>query len=73
MHKSQQATIVSQLLDSLRTDILEAIREGRVPEEWDGIELRQYIADKALENIVCCAMPRKRLKDYRNALVVRNL
>jgi hypothetical protein len=55
-------------------------RIGDMPEEWDGIEIRQYVADKLraeafLSPEALRARPfwKTRAKDYRNEVIVRNL
>jgi len=45
---------------------------GMMPDEWDGIELRQYIADKFTEQI-SSSFSGKRKKDYINTVNVTNL
>ena len=43
----------------------------KMPEEWDGIELREYVADKFTESKA--APSERRFRDYRNEVLVRNL
>ncbi len=54
-------SVLSQILGSL----------GRVPDEWDGHELRQWLADKFSNE--ASDMPRPRMRDYENAAIVHNL
>jgi hypothetical protein len=51
-----------------------------MPDEWDGIELRQFIANKFAAQCRSMSMPagltaadRKRKRDYENEVLVRNL
>lgn len=37
---------VLELFESVQRTVTTAIQEGRIPERWDGHELRQYVADK---------------------------
>lgn len=46
---------------------------GHVPAEWDGIELRQYPADRAADQFPIRKMERTRMKEYRNTVIVNNL
>lgn len=52
----------------------------KCPEEWDGIELRQLIADSFLARVSSVTFragltpgDRKRRSDYKNEVLVRNL
>ena len=55
MTKRDQRRFVSDLLRSIRHDINAAINQDLIPRSWDGIELREYIAEKpsAPEHIGC--------------------
>jgi|WetSurMetagenome_2_1015567.scaffolds.fasta_scaffold59843_2 hypothetical protein len=64
------------------TDILEATKESllarvnRMPDEWDGRELRQLIADDVSQNINNPTLKQyssKRYKEYRNTCIVDNI
>ena len=71
MKKREQIKLVKDLTKSVAEGVVEAIRAGKIPEDWDGIELRQLLADKfEFERI---EMGRKRKKDYRNTVLVDNL
>jgi hypothetical protein len=52
MEKAKQAEIAADLIDSLRKDVLGKIERGEIPDDWNGIELRQYIVDRAKESII---------------------
>ncbi len=75
MNKWEKVQFVDQLIGNVRVEIMVAITGGKVPEEWDGHELREYIAEK----FVACRSPlmraprSKRKKDYHNAVLVNNL
>lgn len=71
MDKENQTRIVNEMCDGLKSHLLE--RMDKVPEEWDGFELRQWIVDYAQANISYAKMQRARMKDYRNTLLVNNL
>lgn len=47
-------------------------RLDKVPENWDGIELRNWFADAAISGYRY-EMPRKRAKEYKNDVIVHNL
>ncbi|WP_024516990.1 hypothetical protein [Bradyrhizobium sp. Tv2a-2] len=72
-----------QFVNDLTTAIVEEIIENipRMPEDWDGHELRRYIADKFEEKtggslgrgVVRSGGNSKRMAAYRNDVIVRNL
>lgn len=70
MNRRDQHLIATEILDSLRETIMANI--DRVPNEWDGIELRQWIADTALDRYAH-KMDRTRAKAYHNTRIVENL
>lgn len=45
----------------------------KMPEEWDGFELRRLIADYAEEKIAYFEMNKPRLRAYDNTRIVRNI
>lgn len=65
MEQFEQRQIANEILDGLRNSVREALDNGKVPEEWDGIEIRQWIADLAQEKYAY-NMDRKRARAYRN-------
>jgi len=71
MTKKQQREIANDLLTGLRKYMRRRI--SKIPEEWDGIEIRQWITDMAAENIAHGDMSRQRKADYNNFRVVNNL
>ena len=73
MDKYEQRQLAWQLIQSITAEVLGNIEQGRTPETWDGTELRQYIADKFTELSVIRRMDRKRAREYRNEVIVRNL
>lgn len=73
MNRNHQMVIVHDLINGLRDDVIRAIKDGRIPEEWDGFELRQYITDKAKEVILAGTMDRRRKREYRNTVLTNNL
>jgi len=45
MTKEDQITFTENFLDSIKKDITEKINAGKVPEDWDGFELRELVKD----------------------------
>lgn len=61
---------INNFLNSMRNTFLSEIE--KFPEEWDGIELRAYIAG-AFKYENSYSMGRKRKANYNNERYVRNL
>lgn len=73
MTRDFQKQLVTELMNRLRDEVVANIDQGKVPDAWDGIELRQYVADKASEAILVGTMGVRRLRNYRNDVIVHNL
>ncbi len=78
MTKIQKRKFINDLVDCVRSGILDKI--DQMPEAWDGIELRQYIADtfamqcRSLSfRLPMSNADRMRKRDYENEVLVRNL
>ena len=72
MTREEQANFVMDLMGSVQNEILANINKEVVPIEWDGFELRQYIADKFAREVYIKMTPRRK-SAYRNTLLVTNL
>ena len=44
-----------------------------LPEDWDGVELRHYIAGMAKDQVGNLKMPKERQRRFENAILVLNL
>jgi hypothetical protein len=66
MNAREKRRFVNELIGSVRTTILK--RVAAMPEEWDGHELRRYIADQFL--IQTTPLDRRREHAYRNTIAV---
>jgi hypothetical protein len=71
MTRHQRAQFITDLMDSMKSSLLN--KAERMPDDWDGFELRQYIQDFVTENAIFRPMDRKRAKAYRNTVLVNNL
>ena len=68
----EQKQFTSDLLRLIHAQIMDEIQCGKIPAQWDGIELRQFIVDKATAaNYV--PMSRGRKADYNNTKLINNL
>lgn len=77
MNKGEQKTFVRELADNIVKEICGHIDDGKVPEEWDGHELRVLLADafdrSARMSLIRTEPRRGRSRDYHNTVRVRNL
>lgn len=71
-HLTEKDKFVHSIIDDLKQEILK--RVDRMPENWDGHEIRQFIADYYTANyIIGTALTGSRKKDYKNTCLVDNL
>lgn len=73
MTREEQKAFVKELLGTIGDDIKAAILNGDIPEIWDGIELREYIYEKALRARANHLLTGPRGRAYRNTLTVTPL
>ena len=71
MNKQEKREFIDSILDMTRGWMI--ARLDVYPENWDGLELRQLIADFAQEQIAYVKMDRKRKKEYENTRIVNNI
>jgi hypothetical protein len=72
MNKREQIQFINDLIDDVKHKIFIQIVEDKLPENWDGIELRWLLASRFDASWV---MPeaKKRKRDFRNYVLVNNL
>lgn len=75
MTKTDQMNFVSDLTRSISSSICAQIKEGKIPESWDGAELRELIALRASQNVTRYFKDKRsrRAKDFWNHVIVENL
>lgn len=71
MKKTEQKRFVKELIANVQKDLLSML--PRVPEDWDGHELRQLIADRFAEASFTLKENKSRYKAYRNARMTQNI
>lgn len=69
MTRDEQEQFVADLCNGMRDRIQAQIRDGVVPEAWDGIELRELIAHVSRDNTSSRFVGERR-KDYENVLLI---
>lgn len=68
--KQEKRQFINELVSSVRDSVLAKVNE--MPEAWDGIELRQYLADKFVETNYR-PMDRRRKAVYNNTIAITTL
>jgi hypothetical protein len=72
MNYAVKIAFIAQLVGNVQDEIIK--KTDKFPENWDGIELRWYIADKFSDVVMGSYDKRsKRYKDYENEVLVNNL
>lgn len=71
MTKQEKINFVNDILEMTKNDIIQEVE--KMPDSWEGTELRQYILDYTKNNIAWTKMEGLRLKEYLNDIIVYNL
>jgi len=64
MTRQKQAAFLRELTGSVREEMLAHVKAGRVPDDWDEIELRWWIADRFAQCQFKGAGSVQRLRQY---------
>lgn len=74
MNRNQQKRFVKDLSSSITKSICDLIAAGKIPGNWDGHELRCYLALRHEQSAVMTQIRsnphRKRARDYRNTVLM---
>ncbi len=74
MTKSEKVKFVTDILESVSTEIIGKINSGAIPEGWTGHELRCWMSDKFSDDIrMLRQMGPTRYREYKNDVLVHNL
>jgi hypothetical protein len=77
MNADDQKQFITELSNNIVRDLRQKIDEGKVPEDWDGHELRVLLAESfeasASMSLLRQYPRRKRMRNYRNTVRVNNL
>ena len=75
MNKKEQKQFVRELMDDVLLDIYQKIDDNKIPEGWDGIELRWLLRERFAD----CVWDgidqnnKKRKRNFNNTVLVNNL
>lgn len=68
----EKEKFISDLTTAIKDQLLRNVH--RVPESWDGFELRQWIADTTVYEVgEAIQTDRKRFKNYKNDVLINGL
>jgi hypothetical protein len=74
MTKNDQLDFMNELTDNVIEKIFNKIIDNKIPESWEGIELRWYLADKFQDCVFGeYTKMSKRKQEYKNTVLVENL
>ena len=74
MTKIQKKKFVKDLSKCIAQGIINHINAGVIPENWDGHELRQLLADMASHAALGFKRHQpRRYRDFRNTVIINNL
>ena len=71
MTKTEKVVFINEIMETLRGSLIQKVE--LMPEEWDGHELRQLIADIVNEEVVFVHMNKGRLREYKNTRITKNI
>lgn len=70
MKLEEKRKFVKDLIGSVQASILMAVES--MPEKWNGIELREYIAETFARHSDTAKWDKRRYAEYRNEIVVNS-
>lgn len=72
MKRIEQVKFINDLVNSIKRDLVADV--PRIPAEWDGHELRQWIIDRFTERAALGSLMRgARRREYQNDVITHNL
>ena len=71
MTKREQARFIRELTGNVTRDLLATV--PKLPDTWDGHELRQLIADRFALSSFTLKEDRRRWRAYQNTIITENL
>jgi len=73
MTSQEKREFVSELVARIELSVFDDLKAGRVPEGWDGIELRWLLAERFAGASPIGTLYRKRRGSFKNHCIVNNL
>ena len=72
MEQREQVQFIHDLVGMIESKLLVEIIEGKIPTEWDGIELRWLLASR-FDASWFMPEAKKRKREFKNYVLVNNL
>ncbi len=72
MTRLEQQTFINDLMESFKRSMDADFMAGRIPEHWDGRQLRLYIS-KLVERDAYWHITTWQLRDFKNDCLINNL
>ena len=77
MTREEQIRFIQDLCTNICGEVVKRVLAGKIPEEWDGQELRCLLADKFEDSASMSIIRRekrgRRKSEYRNTCTINNL
>jgi hypothetical protein len=73
MTKEEQVHFVTEHCNRIATAMMLLIVHDKIPAAWDGVELRQLLADKFQQETYQRLLNGQRMLNYRNMVAVSSL
>jgi hypothetical protein len=73
MDAKEQKYFITELCNNIAVKLLNEIDDNKIPDTWDGCELRQLIADEANYMAHYLKDNKRRYREYKNTVLINNL
>ena len=73
MTPNEQASFIKELSKNITAELLADIRAYKIPVHWDGVELRQLLADRMAQGVFLGLLVGHRKREYNNSVLVNDL
>jgi hypothetical protein len=77
MKPSEQRKFIRELSKNIADALCDYVTQGKIPDTWDGHELRALLAERHRQSASMSLVVRdhksKRAKDFENTVIVNNL
>jgi hypothetical protein len=70
--KKEQTRFITNICNNVRDDLTRMVKDDKIPDSWDGHELREFIKDRSAL-VSFGTLQGKRKRDYKNHCIINNL
>jgi len=70
LNKKEKAQFIKEMSDGVKEHMLSNLKDGDVPEDWDGNELRHWMLSIVQAKVVGRPLEGKRKKEFKNHLII---